>query len=129
MFDKYSKVAMVIVAMLITAAGFLLLKWTLNRDWIFPIAAVFGLGMGLCVPPLNSLMYLVTEPQYRGYNANMMMLSIHLGTFLGPFFGAWIIDASGYDLFLLSSFLLTIVAAGFFYVVNPGRYILHEGAN
>ena len=61
----------------------MLLTLVRNAAWILPVAAVFGLGMGLCVPPLNSLMYLVTEPKHRGFNANMMMLSIHFGTFLG----------------------------------------------
>lgn len=122
-FDTVSKVALVTVAFLFTGMGFLLLQWTLDATWILPIAVVFGAGMGLCVPPLNSLMYLVTLPRYRGYNANMMMLSVHLGSFLGPFVGAWVIDAGGYDLFLTAAFLLTAVAAGFFFITNPEKCI------
>ncbi len=83
-FDKFSKVALVAIALLITGAGFILLL-CLEASWILPISTVFGIGMGLCVPPLNSLMYLVTRPQYRGYNASMMMLSIHFSTFMGRF--------------------------------------------
>jgi MFS family permease len=122
-FDHLSKVALVSIALLITGVGFLLLLLILDAAWILPIAVVFGLGMGLCVPPLNALMYLVTKPQYRGYNANMMMLSIHLGTFLGPFVGAWIVDAGGYDPFLIVAILMTVGTAGFFLMANPAKYI------
>lgn len=124
-FDTFSKVALVTMALLLTGVGFGLLWLISDVAWILPIAAVFGLGMGLCAPPLNSLMYLVTRPQYRGYNANMMMLSVHFGNFMGPFVGAWIIDAGGYDTFLASAILISVGAAGFFLIANPSTYIGH----
>jgi MFS family permease len=122
-FDKFSKVALVFCALMLTSAGFGLLLSVPDSGWFFPIAAVFGLGMGLCVPPLNSLMYLVTKPRYRGYNANMMMLSVHFGNFAGPFVGAWIIDAGGYDRFLFASILISTSAAVFFLFANPAKYV------
>ena len=118
-FDRFSKVVLVIIALLATGGGFGLLRLIHDTAWILPIAVVFGLGMGLCVPPLNSLMYLVTKPPYRGFNANMMMLSVHFGNFMGPFVGAWIIDAGGYDLFLTAGILITGGAAGFFFIAKP----------
>lgn len=120
-FDNFSKVALVVIALLITGAGFGLLRVVSDTMWLLPIAVVFGLGMGLCVPALNSLMYLVTRPQFRGYNANMMMLALHLGSFTGPFAGAWIIDFCGYDQFLSFALLVTVTAAAFFLAVNPGK--------
>ena len=114
---------MVSIALLITGVGFTLLLRVRDPAWILPVSAVFGVGMGMCVPPLNSLMYLVTTPQYRGYNANMMMLSVHVGTFMGPFVGAWIIEAGGYDRFLAAAALITTAAAGFMYTANPAKYI------
>jgi len=122
-FDRFSKVGLVAIALLLTGTGFWLLRIMADTAWIFPIAVVFGLGMGLCVPPLNSLMYLVSSPRYRGYNANMMMLTLHFGTFTGPFVGSWIIDAGGYDLFLLIAALATLVCAGFFLIANPAGNI------
>ncbi|MDJ0784235.1 MAG: MFS transporter [Desulfosarcinaceae bacterium] len=126
LFDRYSKVGLVTVAMLITAAGFLLLWGITDPVWTFALAVVFGIGMGLCVPPLNSLMYLVSAPHHRGYNANMMMLSIHLGTFAGPFLGAWIIGNSGYDRFLLMGAVVTLGGALFFALVNPARNLIAD---
>lgn len=122
-FDAFSKVALVAVALLVTGAGFVMLLLLHDTFWMLPTAVLFGSGMGLCVPPLNSLMYLVSEPKYRGYNANMMMLTIHFGTFMGPFAGSWIIDAGGYDLFLMLAALLTVCAAVLFLVVDPSRQV------
>lgn len=118
-FDKFSKVALVTIALIITGAGFGLLRVLSDTMWILPIAVVFGLGMGLCVPALNSLMYLVTSPQFRGYNANMMMLALHLGSFMGPFAGAWLIDFGGYNQFLSFAIGVSVSAAVFFLAMNP----------
>ena len=122
-FDAFSKIALVVTALLVTGAGFALLLLIPDTFWLFPIAVLFGMGMGLCVPPLNSLMYLVSEPQYRGYNANMMMLSIHFGTFMGPFAGACLIDAGGYDLLLLLAAFLTVCTAVLFIKLDPSSQV------
>ena len=122
-FDTFSKVGLVSISLLVTGAGFVLLYFLVDPDWILYIAVVFGIGMGLCTPPLNALMYLVTKPEYRGYNANMMILAIHLGTFAGPFFGSWIIQTGGYDMFLMIAIMITLCGAGFFVVANPAKTI------
>ncbi len=122
-FDQFSKVALATTALAITGAGIGLLRILPDATWILPIAAVFGLGMGLCVPALNALMYLVTRPQYRGYNANMMMFSMHLGMFIGPFFGSWIIERGGYDHFLTFAIFVTVGAAGFFAAMDPAQAV------
>jgi MFS family permease len=94
--------------------------------WAMSIAVVFGIGMGLCIPPLNSLMYLVTTAEFRGYNANMMMLVVHFGTFTGAFVGPLLIDVGGYSLFLMAATLLTLCGAVFFLMVNPAKEIVLE---
>lgn len=118
-FDTFSKVSLVSIALGITGAGFMLLRIMPDQTWLLPIAVLFGLGMGLCVPPLNALMYLNTSPRFRGYNANMMMLVLHVGSFSGSFFGAWIIAVGGYDHFLVLAAILAVTAGGFFYIINP----------
>lgn len=125
-FDSLSKVILVAASMLITAAGFVLLFMLPASAWAMSIAVVFGIGMGLCIPPLNSLMYLITTPEFRGYNANMMMLVVHLGTFTGAYVGSLLIDAGGYSLFLMAATLLTVCGAVFFLLVNPAKEIVLE---
>ncbi len=123
LFDAFSKILLVATALLVTGAGFLMLLLLRDPFWMLPTAVLFGSGMGLCVPPLNSLMYLVSDPSFRGYNANMMMLAVHFGNFMGPFAGAWVIEAGGYDLFLMTAALLTVCTVVLFVVVDPSRKI------
>ena len=52
------------------------------------------------------------------------MLTVHFGTFMGPFVGAWIIDAGGYDRFLSFGILTAVCAAGFFLIANPAKDIV-----
>lgn len=128
-FDTFSKVVLVILSLMITGAGFFFLYIMPTTEWIMAIAVIFGIGMGLCIPPLNSLMYLVSQPESRGYNANMMMFTLNFGTFAGPFMGSLLIDAGGYDLFLLFSVLMTICGTGFLIVVNPAKEIKEIGVD
>jgi MFS family permease len=118
-FDKFSKVVLVAIALSVTGAGFAFLRVMPDQTWLSPIAVLFGVGMGLCAPPLNALMYLNTIPRFRGYNANMMMFVVHFGTFMGAFFGSWIIDFGGYNQFLAFAVVIAAGAAAFFLAVNP----------
>jgi hypothetical protein len=56
-------------------------------------------------------MYLNSEPQFRGYNANMMMLAMHFGSFAGPFGGSWLIATGGYPAYCLGTIGLILLAA------------------
>jgi MFS family permease len=67
----------------------------------FAAAALLGLGMGVGSPSLNAFMYELSEPAYRGLNANLMMLSLQAGSFLGPILGGAAVAAVGYGGFLL----------------------------
>ena len=122
-FDRFSKPLLVTVSLIITSLCFVMLYSLPSPGWIYPVAIAFGLGMGLCVPPLNSLMYLVSDPQWQGYNVNMMMLTVHLGFFTGPFIGSPVIEAGGYTLFLLGAALLTLCGAVLFFKFNPVKHL------
>ncbi len=122
-FDRFSKPVLVIVSLVITSLCFIMLHALPSPGWIYPVAVAFGLGMGLCVPPLNSLMYLVSEPEWQGYNVNMMMLTVHLGFFTGPFIGSPVIAAGGYSMFLLGAALLTLCGAVLFFRYNPAKAV------
>lgn len=117
-FDRFSKQKLIFTAFTITAFGFLLLMNLHDESMLLPIAVVFGVGMGLSAPALNSLMFTVSEPEYRGFNANMMMLVVHLGSFLGPFMGGVMVDLLGYDGFLWIAFSGTLGAALFFVFIS-----------
>ncbi|WP_419778451.1 MFS transporter [Maridesulfovibrio sp.] len=99
-FDRFSKRGLIVTAFIFTAAGFVLLNDLHDESMLLPIAVVFGTGMGLSAPALNSLMFVVSEPHFRSFNVNMMMFTVHLGSFLGPLLGGIAVDSIGYGGFL-----------------------------
>ncbi|WP_152421431.1 MFS transporter [Desulfocurvibacter africanus] len=121
LFDTQPASRLVCGAFVCTAAAFLLLLLTHSHEAVLPIAGLFGLGMGFAVPPLNSLVYRISAPDRRPYNANMMMLSINLGTFLGPFAGSWAVEQAGYTGFLSAEAALSALTAVLFLALNPER--------
>ena len=110
-FDVYSKEHLILSAFFITGIGYGILAIGVSGPLFFAVAVLFGIGMGLCIPPLNALMYLHSEPQFRGYNANMMMLAMHFGSFAGPFGGSWLIATGGYPTYCLGTIGLILLAS------------------
>ncbi len=127
LFDTQPASRLVGGAFACTAAAFLLLLLTQAQEAVLPIAGLLGLGMGFAVPPLNSLVYRISAPERRPFNANMMMLSIQLGSFLGPFAGSWVVENAGYAGFLSAEAALSAITAVLFLALNPERALRRVG--
>lgn len=121
LFDTQPASRLVGGAFACTAMAFLLLRLTHAHEAVLPIAGMFGLGMGFAVPPLNSLVYRISVPERRPFNANMMMLSLQMGSFLGPFAGSWAVENMGYPGFLSAGAVLSALTAVLFLALNPQR--------
>ncbi|MCB2227035.1 MAG: MFS transporter [Desulfarculaceae bacterium] len=100
-FDRISKVVLLCIAFALSALSYLALYLVEDPYWISPIAVVFGVGLALGFPALNSLMYLHSEPQDRAMNANLMMMALQAGYFLGPLAAGLAVSRLGYDAFFL----------------------------
>lgn len=121
LFDVADKRLLVCMALVMTGGGFAMLYVMHDATLLIPAAVVFGLGMGVCTPALNALVFLASEPPYRAFNANMMMLSLHLGAFAGPFLGSWTAEIFGYDVFLIAAASTGLVSGiSFLYLYPPG---------
>ncbi|SNS07784.1 Predicted arabinose efflux permease, MFS family [Humidesulfovibrio mexicanus] len=51
------------------------------------MAALYGTGMALTMPLINSCMLDISPPRLRAYNANLLMIAVDAGFFVGPFLG------------------------------------------
>ena len=100
-FDAVPKIRLIRFCYLVTAGAFLLLYFAHGLALAFAAAVLLGVGMGVGSPSLNAFMYELSEPAYRGLNANLMMLSLQSGSFLGPILGGAAVAAFGYGGFLL----------------------------
>lgn len=121
-FDAVSPKLLITTSLIITSLGLAALVFLENTGLLAPMAILFGLGMGLCTPPLNSLLYQAGNPRLRGFNANMMVLTIHFGSFLGPSVGSWLVEWAGYIPFLTGAAITTFgVAVAFAAFVSVPR--------
>jgi MFS family permease len=102
LFDRLSKVWLLSLAFCLTSGGYLALSFTTTTAPIMPIALIFGVGLALGYPALNSLMFLYSEPRLRTLNANLMMMALQLGYFLGPLVGGALVERTGYQGFFLA---------------------------
>ncbi|MFW5499890.1 MULTISPECIES: MFS transporter [unclassified Maridesulfovibrio] len=118
LFDRFSKRGLIVTAFAFTAGGFVLLNGLHDESMLLPIAVVFGIGMGLSAPALNSLMFVVSEPRFRSFNVNMMMFTVHMGSFLGPLIGGIAVDSMGYSGFLWIAAVGTAVTALAFFLLG-----------
>jgi MFS family permease len=112
-FDRINKGVLLDLSFFMTAMGYLALSFTTTTTPIIPIALLFGIGLGLGYPALNSLMFLYSEPRFRALNANLMMLALHMGYFIGPILGGSLVNHTGYTGFLLTWMALNLGALTF----------------
>ena len=96
-----------------------------NLPWLLLVAAVlYGTGMALTMPLVNTCMIAVSPPRMRMYNANLLMLAVDAGFFAGPFLGGAIMaQNAGYGvLFGVSGGIMLLAAV----CVRPVARILRE---
>ncbi|MDR3641095.1 MAG: MFS transporter [Humidesulfovibrio sp.] len=60
---------------------------------LLALAALYGTGMALTMPLVNSSMMAISPPRLRVYNANLLMIAVDAGFFVGPFVGGAIMAA------------------------------------
>jgi len=101
LFDTVDKVLLVRVSYGLTAAGLLAMYCTGSHAVLYASALVLGLGMGIGSPSLNALMFNLSAPRFKGVNSNLMMMSMHMGSFLGPILGSAAVIVLGSGGFLL----------------------------
>ncbi|MYL83219.1 MFS transporter [Desulfovibrio aerotolerans] len=101
LFDVVPKLRLIRFCYAVTGATFILLAFTHSQGLTYLAAVLLGCGMGVGSPSLNAFMYELSEPEFKGLNANLMMLSLQGGSFLGPILGSAAVGLYGYDGFLL----------------------------
>ncbi len=87
LFDRFDKAAMIIASLGVFAASLWLLGMVASASQFYGVAAMYGLGVGAATPLLNGLMFVVSKPEYRGLNTNLMLEMVDAGFILGPVAG------------------------------------------
>jgi len=76
------------------------------------MAVLYGTGMALTMPLVNSSMLSISPPRMRTYNANLLMIAVDAGFFVGPFLGGAIMAADAGHAVLFGVSGAIMLAAG-----------------
>jgi predicted MFS family arabinose efflux permease len=119
LFDKADKKLLLIASILVLAGGYLAIGMVSGPSGFFILAFALGLGWGIILPVINGFLYDVSEPRFRGLNANLATQMFQAGFSLGPLAGGMILSNYGYfslfltsGLFLLAAIPLTSLTTG-----------------
>jgi len=105
-FDKTEKIPLLGISMVIMAIAFFLLSFKCNITLFLITAAMFGFGMGISMPLINSLIFDFSSAKLRSFNSNLGIEMFQGGFFIGSLMGGIIISYYSYKaIFLLSGFL------------------------
>jgi MFS family permease len=110
LFDRFDKAGLAAAAFAVVAMGHLALA-TLPIAAAPLVGAFLGLGLGAGYPSLNGLMFELSEPRFRGQNANLMLAGVQLGSFLGPALGGLLVARLGYGGYFAGAMLLALASA------------------
>ncbi len=103
LFDKMKKIRLIALSFLLSAVSFLLAAHSYSLVGLYASSVVMGVAMGLSSPALYSLMYTLSSERFRVANSNLMILSLQIGNFLGPVYGAAVMHQIGYTGFLYAT--------------------------
>jgi predicted MFS family arabinose efflux permease len=111
LFDKADKKLLLTASIVVLVGGYVSIGMVSGPTGFFILAFALGLGWGIILPVINGFLYDVSEPEFRGLNANLATQMFQAGFSLGPLAGGMILSHYGYfSLFLISGlFLLTAI--------------------
>jgi len=115
-----------IAALTLVAGAYIVLATAESLNALYTAAVLIGLGAGVALPLLNALMFLVSSPLRRAFNANMMMLAMQAGFFVGPLVAGVLVKATGYITLFASAAMLVGLSATLCFLV-PSKAGEHQG--
>jgi predicted MFS family arabinose efflux permease len=97
LFDRGSKRWWLTGSLVLLVAAYTALASTSGAAMFFGLAVLFGLGWGVALPILNSLMFDFSAPRLRALNTNLGFEMFQGGFFLGPLFGGWVLTGASFS--------------------------------
>ena len=121
--DKGNKPYLLMFAVLWLSGCYAVLGFVNSVQIFFLMGLLMGVGWGLIMPLLSSIVFDISEPRFRAFNTNITFQMFQMGFFVGPIAGGYFIDMGGFNQFLVFaavSLVFSVVPA--FIVFRDGRY-------
>jgi len=109
-FDKVNNAVLLMLSFISAGGGFYTLLTADTPGVVFASAALFGLGLGIGMPIINSAMHRVSSPALVSFNLNILVAMMQVGFILGPVIGSVVIARSGFAPLFLSCVLICVVS-------------------
>jgi len=124
-FDRFPKLRTLKMSMAGLALCLLGLAQADSGEKLAALAVIYGLGIGVCLPLLNSVLFMASPPNLRGVNTNLALFMMDAGFFLSPWLGGAYLAAGGEVsvLFTGCALLLALASALLLAVrLNSGKH-------
>ncbi len=116
-FDRVNKIAFLGFSMVLMAVSYFMLAMFPGWILFMSVAVLFGLGIGVAMPLINSLVFDFSKPKLRGFNSNIGVEMFQGGFFIGSLTGGIILSRWNYEtIFMCCSIICMISIALTFYL-------------
>ncbi len=120
--DKGNKPHLLMAAVLWLAGCYAILGFVSSANHFFLMGLFMGIGWGLIMPLLSSIVFDISEPRFRAFNTNITFQMFQMGFFVGPIVGAYFMNASGLpQFFVYAAVSLILSVAPAFWIFSHGR--------
>lgn len=109
--DKGNKPKLMLAALIWLGTGYLAMSFVKSSGAFYSMGLFLGLGWGLIMPLLSSIVFDISEPKFRAFNTNMTFQMFQLGFFIGPVVGARLIQQGSFSTIFLFGALALFIAA------------------
>lgn len=126
LFDQAPKTRLIALSFLMASASFLVAAHSYTLTGMYISSLIMGVGTGVSSPALYGLMFTISSPRFKTINSNLMMLSLQVGNFVGPIYGAQLMHDIGYNGLLLANAAFCLLGIGLC-VLLTSRWVDRQG--
>ena len=108
--DKGNKPRLLMAAVLWLAGCYSIMVFVNSANLFFLMGLFMGIGWGLIMPLLSSIVFDISEPRFRAFNTNITFQMFQMGFFVGPIIGAYFMNSGGLPQFFVFAALSLVIS-------------------
>jgi predicted MFS family arabinose efflux permease len=116
-FDRVNKITFLGVSMMLMAVSYFILAMFYSVIMFLFVAVLFGLGIGIAIPLINSLLFDLSKPKLRAFNSNIGVEMFQGGFFIGSLIGGIILSKWNYEAIFLVCGIICLISIGLIFYI------------
>lgn len=114
---KFRTRSLYILMMAIFAAGSLIAATGVNFSFVLGGAILQGIGAGMVIPLMQTVILTVSPPEKRGGALGLMGIILGLGPTVGPTLGGWVVDSLSWHYIFIFWFIGSALVIPFAFII------------